>query len=136
MAALVTARQAPVDPDHRAVVHRAELEQHAAALPPVWYRERTPVPRPRMERRVANPAQAALEAVGHSDFTAEPALGACPVLREACVAVIELELPATVEAQPVGALELRLGKLGPRHGVLREKAWERQRGHQQWNHAD
>ncbi len=113
--ALVLARQPPVHPDHRPVVHRAEVQQHPPPRPARRRRHRPPVPHPRVERRVPDPRQLRLERVRDGDLLRKRPLRRRPVLFQPDVGVVELKLPFPVQRLPVRPRELRLRYLRARH---------------------
>ena len=96
-----------VDPDGRVVIHRLEMEQHVPARPLRRDRDCASIPDGVHPVGVADAGEGRLRAEGYDDALGKLALGQAAF--QAAVARIDLELPFTVQAQPIVAHELRTG---------------------------
>lgn len=97
-----------VDPDVRAVVDRAEVQQP----PPVGHGrgERPPVPDDGVEPGVADAARGGLEREGHHDRAVEePRVADVPRLVHAGDVVVEREAPGPAEVDPAGRVSCGRG---------------------------
>jgi hypothetical protein len=67
---------------------------------------------------VPDPAGRALKAEWDYNVLGESFIASFPVLVEADILVVKLELPIAIQVQPILALKLRLGILGARRAVI------------------
>ena len=99
-----------VHPDGRIIIHRPEVQQDVAASPLRRHLDRLAIPDGRHEVGMPQPGQRRLGAERDRDLVGKVA--AHEVTRVSAVSVVDLKLPFAVQAQPVGADELRAGVLG------------------------
>ena len=107
VAAGVPAGADAVDERLAAIVHRAEMQHHAARSLRVRQADR--------ELRVAHAGEGALGAEGHGDFARQGCAGLAQSARAAAAAVVDFKFPLAVQVQPRIAAELRLGMFASRN---------------------
>ncbi len=109
VAALVPAQEVAVQPDLRAEIGGANVEQHPPAAPRRWAMERPAVPHHRVDGTVADARERGLVRERHDDAPLRRRLRQPlhPVRAQPHIAVVEHEGPRPVETQPLLPAELR-----------------------------
>ena len=112
-----------IDPDRAVIIDGLEMQQNFLAGPLGRNRRLAPIPDGIVIIVVFDARQFGFGAEGHGDRVVQRAVEQAAV--DAAVALINLEAPLTVEAEPVVADKLRPGifAAGRGHGVLLSHIW-------------
>jgi len=113
-AAAVTADLAAVDPHCGVIVDRLKVQQHPPPSPRFGDIDLAPVPDSVQEVNIADAGERGLRAERDDNVSRQGTVDEAAV--KAAIPTVDLELPLTVQAKPIGAHELGAGVLRPRQG--------------------